>query len=394
MKRSIIFLLLLGIIIPATTLSASAVLTQAVNNLAEQCTVVKAGKAGEEVCFTDADFRQALGVETYPDLTILSLPDPRSGVLKLDTLRVSAGQVIPRMSIEKLCFAPTSDAVEEASFTFRAGNLSGGAALTCTIRFTDRANQAPTVSGGAMTTFSTRKNSTLWGTMACYDPDDDSLTYLVVSYPKHGTLKITDAATGAFRYTPVSDYSGKDSFSYVVRDCYGSYSSIGTIEVTVDKRTQDFTITDMTESASSHAAIRMVSANIMQAEYNGYAVYFHPSGTMTRAEFLVAAMKACGKTAEANAVWRYDDAGSIPASAMPYIATATAAGYVQPVWEAGLYFRPTDNITYGDAVAWLTAIGGTTPTGITVSEELSEKPLTRADAALLLWSAACELPNI
>ncbi len=388
MKRILVFLMASLLLLSLTVLTTEAVLTQAVNNLAFQCEVVKSARVGEDVTFTDADFRQALGVESYPDLTILSLPDPRCGVLKLDKLRVSTGQVIPRLSIERLVFTPTSDAVEEANFTFRAGNLSGGAALTCSIRFTDKKNAAPEISGSAVTTFSTRKNASLWGTMACYDADGDELTYLVVSYPKHGTLTVTDSATGAFRYRPLSGYHGKDGFSYVVRDAYGSYSSIGHVEVVVDKRTQDFTITDISDDAAAHAALRMISANIMQAEQNGYAVYFHPSGSMTRTEFLVAAMKACGKSVSAESMWKYDDSAAIPAAAMPYIAEATQAGYVTPRWADGLYFRPEESVTNADAVAWLTAMCGACPVGITLTEENADKPLTRADAAVLLYYAS------
>ncbi len=386
MKRLLLILLILRLLLPATTLTADAVLTHAVNNLAGQCEVVKAGRSGEDIAFTDADFRQALGVESYPDITILSLPDPREGILKLDNLRVSAAQVIPRASIERLVFSPTSREVAEASFTFRAGNLSGGATLTCTLRYTERTNAAPEVSGGAVTTFSTRKNASLFGTMACYDPDGDDLTYLVVGYPKHGILTITDTTCGAFRYTPLSGYSGHDSFSYVVRDTYGAYSSIGQVDITVDKRTQDFTISDISDDAAAHAAGRMVSAHIMEVTYQGYAVYFNPRGTMTRAEFLVAAMKACGKSPSCEVMWRYDDLAAIPAAALAYVTEATSAGYVRPVWEDGLYFHPDDTVTYADAVAWVSAMCGGCPQGVRTDEN-GERPLTRADAAVLLWAA-------
>ncbi len=387
MKRFLICTFIVLLLIPTVAFSSHAVLTKAVNHLAPACELVKAGYPGRDVTFTDADFRQALGVTTYPAITILSLPDPADGVLKLDRLRVSAGQVIPRASIERLVFSPSSDRVLETSFTFRAGNLSGGAALTCKIRFVMRENQAPTVTGGsAVSVFSTPKNASLWGTMASYDPDGDEVTYLIVKYPTHGTLEITDTTSGAFRYTPRSGFSGRDKFSYVVRDAYGSYSTIGQVDIKVDKHARDFTITDMTDSAAGYAAIRMVSANIMQAEYNGYAVYFHPSGSMTRAEFLVAAMKACGNMPKEETVWLYDDLNAIPTSARPYILTATAAGVVKPTWEGGLYFRPDEQVTCRDALAWLTALCGECPAEIEGVDE--DAALTRKDAAYLLWMAS------
>ncbi len=389
MKRILTSILTAALLLPHPALVSHAALTQAVDNLAGASEVVTHAPRGKDASFRDADFGQALGVVAYPDLTILSLPDPTEGVLKFHDLRVSAGQVIPRAAIAHLKLSPTSDMTEEAHFTFRAGNLCGGAALTCTVRFTDKKNEAPTVAGASTScSFTTRKNASLWGTLTCYDPEGDELTYLVVSYPRRGTLQVTDRATGAFRYTPEKGFHGKDSFTYVVRDSYGNYSSVATVQLTVDKHERDFSITDMEESAASDAALRMVRADIMTVETSGYAVYFHPKGTMTRAEFLVAAMKAGGKLQSASDAWAYDDLAAIPASARPYVTAATEAGYTCPVWDGGLYFHPQEPVTGRDAVAWVTRICGTCPTGIDKTLGQSDEPLTRAEAAVILLAVS------
>ncbi len=380
---SVILLLSILIILP------QAALTYAVNNLAEQCTIVVSAKSGEDAVFRDADIRQALGVASYPSLTILSLPDPSSGVLKLGTLRVSAGQVIHRSEVGRLTFTPTSELVSEACFTLRIGNLSGGAALKCFIRFQDKVNNAPTAAREAAECFfSTRKNASLWGTMAGYDPDGDALTYLIVSYPENGTLRDVDASAGGFRYTPRAGFSGRDSFSYVVRDAYGNYSAISKVDITVDKRTWDIELSDTAKGVVADAAYRMVNANIMSVERNGYAVYFHPSGNMNRAEFLVAAMKATGNSAETSAAWRHDDHTDIPVMARPYVDAATAAGYLTPTWEAGLYFHPDKTVTCAEAYRLLTRILGEEPRGIGTSLASSDKPLTRGTAAIMLLAAS------
>ncbi len=389
MKKCCMIVLVLALLVPSLIVVPHAALSHAVNNLAAECEIVISAKCGEDAVFRDADFRQALGVTTYPDITILSLPDPATGVLKLGNLRVSAGQVIRRVDIGRMIFSPVSDFIKETSFTLRAGNLCGGATLTCTIRFTEDANAAPTGGdAGEACFFSTRKNASLWGTMAGYDPDGDDLAYLVVTYPENGTLRDVDMTSGNFRYTPRAGFSGTDSFSYVVRDSYGNYSAVSTVEITVDKHAWDLNISDVTEGAVADAACRMVSANIMAAERNGFAVYFHPNGTVTRAEFLVAAMKACGYMAEASEAWLYDDYESIPAMARPYVAAATDAGYLTPVWEAGFFFHPNEIITCQDAYAWLTAIAGEPLSGIDASLAMSDSPLSRGIAACLLLAAS------
>ncbi len=44
------------------------------------------------------------------------------------------------------------------------------------------------------------------------------LTYTLVAQPTHGTLSGFDPATGAVTYTPATDYSGPDSFTFTVTD--------------------------------------------------------------------------------------------------------------------------------------------------------------------------------
>jgi outer membrane protein assembly factor BamB len=48
------------------------------------------------------------------------------------------------------------------------------------------------------------------------DPDNDSLTAVLVGQPEHGTLEFKE--DGSFIYSPDSDYTGNDAFSYKVSD--------------------------------------------------------------------------------------------------------------------------------------------------------------------------------
>ena len=70
------------------------------------------------------------------------------------------------------------------------------------------------------------------GTLTATDVDSSSLTYSVATPPEHGTLVITNSASGTYTYTPEADYNGSDSFTFTATDGLLD-SSVGTISITV-----------------------------------------------------------------------------------------------------------------------------------------------------------------
>ncbi len=85
----------------------------------------------------------------------------------------------------------------------------------------------------------------IYGTLAGYDPEGDDLTYVIVSYPTHGSLRVTDQSGGGFCYLPRRAYTGEDSFTYVVRDAYGNYSSPTTVKIRVERGKADLDFADL-----------------------------------------------------------------------------------------------------------------------------------------------------
>jgi VCBS repeat-containing protein len=63
------------------------------------------------------------------------------------------------------------------------------------------------------------------------DINRDTLTAVLQDGPAHGTLVL--APDGSFTYTPVANYHGSDSFSYVARDAFGGVSPVATVQLTV-----------------------------------------------------------------------------------------------------------------------------------------------------------------
>jgi|GEM_PF-1471629 len=83
---------------------------------------------------------------------------------------------------------------------------------------------------GVAVAVDTPGNGTLMSAGA--DPGEP-VTYAIVTQGAHGTVTITDAATGAFQYVPAAGYSGLDNFTFDVTDPYGTTSDPGTEMVDV-----------------------------------------------------------------------------------------------------------------------------------------------------------------
>jgi VCBS repeat-containing protein len=90
-------------------------------------------------------------------------------------------------------------------------------------------NEAPTA---VADTFSMNENTALNGNILTndVDPDGDALTPLITRGPNNGTV-LLNSATGAFVYTPNSNFFGSDSFDYTISD--GSLTSSTTVSITV-----------------------------------------------------------------------------------------------------------------------------------------------------------------
>src|SRR5690606_32716001 len=69
------------------------------------------------------------------------------------------------------------------------------------------------------------------GTFAVSDVDCDKLYFAIAKEPRHGSVTITDPATGAFAYTPRKDFHGEDAFTYEVGD--GKLAARAVVELRV-----------------------------------------------------------------------------------------------------------------------------------------------------------------
>ena len=122
-------------------------------------------------------------------------------------------------------YTPTSGYSGSDSFTFKAndGTVDSN---TATVSITV-VNTSPVANDQSVTT---NKNTPKPITLTATDPEGDPLTYSIVTGPSNGTLSGT---TPNVTYTPASDYTGSDSFTFKANDGNAD-SNTATVSITVN----------------------------------------------------------------------------------------------------------------------------------------------------------------
>lgn len=325
--------------------------------LAARSDMAICGISGEEIALSPDIFERAMNTERVDFVTITKLPDPALGTLYLGSKGVSEGQTVSRENLHRLSYVATKEGISENCFTFSSGK---GYELDCKVYLLNEYNYSPTagVEGELSLNVSTHRNVSVYGDLSGYDFDGDEIRFEVVKYPECGTLTMFDSQSGEFKYTPLSDYVGKDSFEYVVRDKYGNYSSSSTVRLDVNKAMLKSVLADMGGHKAHTSAITMVEKGIMTvAEAEGRSI-FSPELKVTREEFLVMVMRTAGfnyslgaaNTSATNNLTGFADDDEISAAARGYVALAKQKGFIKGTEIKGeSYFCPSENITLAEA---------------------------------------------
>jgi len=91
------------------------------------------------------------------------------------------------------------------------------------------ANNPPVAYDGSL---STAEDTPVSGSLVGTDPDNDPLTYRLISMGSQGTAVLTDVTSGAYTYTPQPHATGSDTFTFQVSDGKAD-SNIATVTVTI-----------------------------------------------------------------------------------------------------------------------------------------------------------------
>jgi Tol biopolymer transport system component len=100
---------------------------------------------------------------------------------------------------------------------------------TQTVTIVQERSTAPAATDGSIATVEDTATS---GTLSATDPKGAPLTYSIVTNGTLGTATVTNAATGAFTYTPSANANGTDTFTFKVNNGSAD-SNIATVTATI-----------------------------------------------------------------------------------------------------------------------------------------------------------------
>ena len=170
------------------------------------------------------------GAEKLPAVSYAFETLPSVGTLKLSGAPLIANQSVSVANFTNLVYEPALNQSGTNSFRVTASDGSrstpgGTNAATITFIITG-ANDAPFAVPQAV---STLEDTALPITLNGTDADGNALTYTIVTGPTKGSLSGTPPSV---TYTPSSNFSGSDSFTFLVNDGTVN-SSVSTVSITV-----------------------------------------------------------------------------------------------------------------------------------------------------------------
>lgn len=145
-------------------------------------------------------------------------------------------------------YVPDTNYIGSDSFVFKASNGSldsNEAIIAVTVQSVNTPPKASDIS------VSTSEGDAVSGTLSASDADkNQALTFSIVTQPAHGTVKLDDAASGAFTYTPNAGYSGADTFTYKASDGEDD-SNTATVSIEVKAAADDPAMSDLGGSGAA-----------------------------------------------------------------------------------------------------------------------------------------------
>lgn len=311
-----------------------------------------------------------------------------------------AGDAIPASYLEGLRAQTLS--LEDTVGELRYYPVFGGcvcAEASARLSLRGRRNDPPEVKSCELETY---RDIELHGKLTGTDPEGESVRFLLVKEPKHGSVELDE--DGNFVFTPTRNRLGSESFTYLAEDASGNQSEPAEITVRIRRPKLKGTFADMAGDPQEFEAMFLRSSGIFSGETVGDTLCFCPEKPVSPTELLMMTMKLTGMEPEEN---------------------VTEAGWFAP-WQtaalrAGITAWNTEEaqITRGEALD-LVAVLLDLPEAETVSvfadasertelrndaldaagipcfADAQEEALTRRDAAILLCAAAgyCEKENV
>lgn len=324
-------------------------------------------------CFVPEDFGESLA-----GICITDLPDSSTGTILLGSRVLQPGDILTVHQLTEMTFSPlrteTDTAAEVGYLPIYDDHVAPASAMTIGIR--GKEDLAPVAEDSAAETY---KNLSVTGKLKVTDPEAQAMTFTVTRQPKRGTVEI--AQDGTFTYTPKKNKVGVDSFVYTATDPAGKVSRQATVTVTILKPSDAVQYTDTIGRDCRFAAEWMRHTGIFAGESLAENPCFSPDREVTRGEFVTMLVKTLDiPTEEDLAVTGYTD--ETPLWLQPYLAAAIRSGFTEGM---------NDQETFGSSLIITQAEAHRMLENAldqAIFNTSSDMPLTRSDAAQLLYQAS------
>lgn len=327
-------------------------------------------------CFAPEDFGDAL-----VGICITDLPASHTGTILLGRRVLQPGDILTADQVAQMTFSPLRTEEDTAAqvgyLPIFDDHVAPSAVMTIGIR--GKEDQAPVAEDSAAETY---KNLETTGKLKVSDPEGQSMTFTLTRQPRRGTVTIGD--DGSFTYTPKKNKVGVDSFVYTATDPAGKVSREATVTITILKPSDAAQYTDTLGRECRFAAEWMRHTGIFVGESLAENPCFSPDREVTRGEFVTMLVKTLDiPTEEELAVTGYTD--ETPVWLQPYLAAAIRSGLT-----AGLPDQETfgADVAITQAEARLMLQNALDEAAQTLFAETADGPLTRGEAARMLYQAA------
>ena len=363
-------------------------------------------------CFTASDF----GNDALVGICITGLPQTHTGTVWLGNRVLQTGDILTAEQIDQMTFSPMrTEQDQEAVVTYLPiyeNRVDKAATMTISIK--GKEDKAPVAQDFTIETYKNLPNK---GALKVSDPEGQTLTYSLTRSPKRGTLTI--GQDGSFLYTPKKNKVGVDSFTYTATDPAGNVSREATVTIQILKPTDSRQYTDTVGLDCRFEAEWMKNTGLFVGEKIGQQICFRPEQTVSRGDFLAMVVKALDIPAEETSYASLP--ADTPAWLKPYLLAAQRSGLTEglPQEQSGS-FGADQAITGAEAAVMLqnvldlsisqetlemqtastddSSVPAWAAVSLTAMSEngirlQADTPLTRAEAAKILYQVSCIAPD-
>ena len=346
--------------------------------IAQNKGMIMTGIKGNALNFSAERFACAMNLSKIDSITVTKLPSAACGALYIGSEGVSVGQKVKASDIALMTYEEVSGGYGRSTF-FEFMVNDSGYSVVCSINMISEVNYSPTLSLSPALSFEceTYRDVKVCGVLSAYDPEGDALVYEIVDYPRNGRVYIDNETQGTYTYVPDSGYTGNDSFKYVVFDEYGNYSEAREVKVSVSAPAVSAVYSDLVDDGLYSHAISVTECGLMNGIQVGDYYYFEADREVSRAEFVITAMKAIGiKNVPDSMQTVFADDSEINPEMKGYISLAYSKGYISgKVIDGKLYFDPEESIKTSEAAVIISnMIGYASPKITPVFADASEIP--------------------